>query len=209
MEEQREVKLSFGPQGVTQSAGDRQWKLSNVEKTWAVILAPSFTSLETTAYESRADFVHRLGQVVAALRAVVGEVPIDRLGVRYTDRLTGERAGSSLGTLVRREALGASSFPLDGVELRASVTESEFALTDGAQMTARWGLLPLGATLTPDVQPLDETSWVLDLDAAAFGLRLSEDEVTGTAERLCAHAYGFFRWVVTDEFIRVHGGEAK
>lgn len=209
MEEQREVKMAFGPQGVTQSAGDRQWKLTNPDKTWSVVLAPSFTSLETTQYESRTDFVGRLVQIVEALRKVVGEVQIERLGVRYTDRLQGELVADRLADLIRPEALGPASLPLNDIVIRASVTETEFELGAGVNMTARWGLLPAGATLTPDIPPVDEPSWVLDLDAAKTEIRLSEDIVAETAEYLCARLYGFFRWVVTDEFIRVHGGEAQ
>ena len=209
MEEQREVRLAFGPDGVTQSTGDRQWKLSSRDGTWTVNLTPSFTSLETTAYESRGDFVSRLGEVVAALNALVGDLSVDRLGVRYTDRLVGARASSELNRLVREEALGPARLELDGVELLASVNETEFALNDGTRMTARWGVLPPGATLTPDVPPLQERSWVLDLDAAVSNVRLSREIIEEAADRLCNHAYGFFRWVITDEFIRVHGGEVE
>lgn len=207
MEEQRGMQLVFGPEGVTQSAGDRQWRLSNDDKSWIVVLAPSFVSLETTRYDSRGDFVARITKIASALRSVVGEISIERLGVRYTDRLIGDRATVLLPQLVRSEVLGLTAAPLNAAEIRAAVTQAEFQLPDGSTMTTRCGLLAPGNTLTPDVQSVDEPSWVLDLDAAASGLRLSEDVIREAAERLCMHSYDFFRWVVTDEFIRIHGGE--
>ena len=207
MDEQRGVQLVFGPEGVTQSAGDRQWRLNSDDKQWNVVLAPSFVSLETTRYDSRNDFVARITEIAAALRSVVGEVSIERLGVRYTDRLIGDRATVLLPQLVRHEVLGLSIANLDAAEVQAAVAQAEFQLADGSAMTTRCGLLPPGSTLTPDVQPVDEPSWVLDLDAAASELRLSEDVVREAAERLCMHAYDFFRWAVTDEFIRIHGGD--
>lgn len=207
MEEQRGMQFVFGPDGVTQSAGDRQWRLTNEGNDWVVVLGPSFASLETVSYSSRSDFVTRLVQVVAALRSVVGEVDIERLGVRYTDRLVGDRATTQLPHLVRSEVLGLAAASLDTARVESAVTQTDFSLADGTTMTTRWGLLPPGNTLTPDVQAVDEPSWVLDLDAAATKLRLSEDVVRESAERLCIHAYDFFSWVVTDEFVRVHGGD--
>ena len=208
MDEQRGVQLVFGPEGVTQSSGDRQWRLSSDDKTWIVVLAPSFVSLETSNYDSRSDFVGRITEIANALRSVIGEVSIDRLGIRYTDRLIGDRATVLLPQLVRFEMLGLAATPLDVAEIRAAVSQAEFHLADGSTMTTRWGLLPPGSALTPDIQSVDELSWMLDLDAATSDLRLSEEVVREAAERLCSKVYNFFRWVITDEFIRVHGGES-
>lgn len=207
MVEQRGMQVMFGPDGVSQVAGDREWRLIDEDESWIVVLGPSFVSLETTQYSSRDDFVDRISTIAGALRSVVGDVQVERIGVRYTDRLTGEYATTSLPRLVRPEVLGLSAGSLDTATVRAAVTQAEFELADGSTMTTRWGLLPPGNTLTPDIQAVDEPSWVLDLDAAAVQLRLSEDVVRDAAERLCIHAYDFFRWAVTDDFIRVHGGD--
>jgi uncharacterized protein (TIGR04255 family) len=208
MVEQRGVQFSLGAEGVAQSVGDRQWRLSSENDEWVVVLGPSFVSLETTAYDSRSDFVDRIGRIADALRSVVGDVIVDRLGVRYTDRLIGERATTLLPELVRREVLGLVGM-LEGAEVRAAVTQAEFELADESTMTTRWGLLPPGNTLTPDVPAVDEPSWVLDIDSATTEIRLSEEVVREAAEQLCIHAYDFFRWAVTDDFIRVHGGDPK
>jgi uncharacterized protein (TIGR04255 family) len=206
MGQQRAVMLNFGPEGVSQTTGDRQWRLVNDQGTWTVVLAPSFVSLETTSYESRTDFVDRLTHVASALEATIGSVPIERLGVRYTDRLTGDDATTGLESLVRKEALGAAAFPLDGVQLRAAVSEAEFVLPDETQITARWGQLPADATLTPDLAPIDEPSWIMDIDVAASNVQLRSADVESVSRRLCEHAYNLFRWIVTDEFLRRYGG---
>ena len=206
MEEQRAVVFTLGPEGMTPTQGDRQWKLTTDEGDWVTVLGPSFVSIETTNYESRTDFVARLTEIVGALRTIIGEIDVERLGVRYTDRLVGEFATTRLPDLVRPEVLGLAAATLDSAAVQAAVTQTEFKLSDGTGMTTRWGLLPPGATLTPDIQPVDEVSWVLDLDAAVSGLRLSEDLVKERSQQLCTHAYDFFRWVVTEEFVRAHGG---
>lgn len=208
MVEQRGVHFTLGAEGLAQTMGDRQWRLSSENDEWIVVLGPSFVSLETTRYGSRSDFVDRITRIAGALRSVVGDVQVDRLGVRYTDRLTGVRATTMLPQLVRPEVLGLAGM-LEGAEVRAAVTQAEFQLADESTMTTRWGLLPPGSTLTPDVEAVEETSWVLDIDSAATQLRLSEEVVREVAEQLCIHAYDFFRWVVTDEFIRVHGGNPQ
>lgn len=207
MDEQRGIQLAFGPEGVTHSAGDRQWKLSSDDKSWIVVLAPSFVSLETTRYISRSDFVTRITKIASALRSIIGEIPIERLGVRYTDQLVGDRATALLPQLVRPEMLGLTTASLGAAKVRTAVTLAEFQLDDGSTMMTRYGLVPPGNTLTPDSQPIDELSWMLDLDAAVGELRLSEDIVLEAAERLCMHAYGFFRWAVTEDFIRLYGGD--
>jgi len=206
MNDQRGVQFAFGPDGVVETQGDRQWKLTS-DDGWTVVLGPSFVSLETVNYQSRANFLTRLAQVVTALRLIVDEIEIERLGVRYTDRLVGDYATELLPKLVRTDVVGLAAGAPPSVAVLASVTQAEFALADSSTMTTRWGLLPAGGTLTPDIQPVEEVSWVLDIDCAVTNLRLSEDVIMERSEQLCIHAHDFFRWVVTDEFIRAHGGE--
>jgi uncharacterized protein (TIGR04255 family) len=207
MDEQRGIQLLFGPDGVTQSAGDRQWRLSSQDRTWSVVLAPSFVSLETTSFSSRSDFVARLADIAETLSALVGQVVVERLGVRYSDRLVGDEILGSLTRLVRMEVLGLVAVESPSAQIKAAVTQSEFALGDGTTMIARWGLLPGGNTLTPDIPPVEEPSWVLDIDASAIDLELSAPSVVEAARALCEHSYNFFRWAVTDEFLRLHGGD--
>jgi uncharacterized protein (TIGR04255 family) len=86
------------------------------------------------------------------------------------------------------------------------MTEALFRVDD-QQLLARWGHLPPYATVDPYlVDPLDKKSWVLDLDAFIDGTRpFLADTLVTQAKALTERAYAFFRWAVTDEFLKRYG----
>lgn len=77
-----------------------------------------------------------------------------------------------------------------------------------AQLLARWGQLPPKATVDPAaLDVIAEPSWILDLDmfratSGPFDSKLVVSEVDEYADRI----YTFFRWAVTDDFLRLYGG---
>ena len=75
----------FGPQGAPPAAPQPIWRFADVESNWRVSLAPDFAAIETTAYESRKDFLKRFEAVVHALgEHVTGEAGAE--GVHPQDR---------------------------------------------------------------------------------------------------------------------------
>jgi uncharacterized protein (TIGR04255 family) len=82
--------------------------------------------------------------------------------------------------------------------------ESLFILPSGAgQIAARWGTIP-----AHDTYAIGERSWLLDLDISTvkeqeFKVESPIQQAHNFTERL----YTFWRWVVTDEFLRRYGGE--
>jgi uncharacterized protein (TIGR04255 family) len=183
------------------------WRFSDTKGTWRVSLATSFLALETTAYESRKDFVDRLRIVVDALAQHVNPQVVDRIGLRYIDRITGEPV-KNMEKYVRPEVLGVLS---NGAAktLRHSMTESVFDVPNSqAQLLARWGQLPANATTDPAaIRPIDKPSWILDLDmfsanSRPFNAKAVIKEVDSYAERI----YTFFRWAVTSDFLKLFGG---
>ena len=172
-----------------------------------VSLAPDFLALETTAYTRSSDFLERLRVVVRALEQHVAPKTVDRLGVRYIDRICGEQM-SKVQTLVRPEVLGISGTPVAELA-QHSLSETVFAPDDETRMLARWGRVPPGGTVDPAaIEPVDEPSWILDLDmSTATPFDLEEDGVIERARAFAEQLYAFFRWAVTDEFLRQYGGE--
>jgi uncharacterized protein (TIGR04255 family) len=75
-------------------------------------------------------------------------------------------------------------------------------------LRVRWGWLPAGVALDPNgLEPVDEPSWVLDLDAFREGERPFEPgAIVAEAQALAERAYGFYRWSVTDAFLTRFGG---
>jgi len=204
-EQSRGVVL--GPEGVVESRSNTSWRFHDTDGAWRVTLAPDFLALETVKYTSRDDFLHRLKLVVQALEDHVDPQVVDRLGIRYVDRIPGVDL-DDLPRLFRREVAGILATPL-AAHARHAITESVFDLPDGGQVTTRWGLIPAKGTVDPAaVDPIDEASWLLDVDVFRAETRALDtpalmSEARGFAERV----YSIFRWAVTDAFLRRYGGE--
>ena len=98
---------------------------------------------------------------------------------------------------------GIAGTPVSAQALHA-LSESMFAL-DGARLLARWGRLPPDATVDPAAI---EPSWILDLDMfSAEPVPFSTERVLEDAQRFAERIYTFFRWAVTDDFLRRYGGK--
>ncbi len=208
-EQRRGVVL--GPQGVIDERSNTEWRFKEASGAWRVTLAPDFLALETTRYSSRDDFMERLRVVLQALKEHVNPQVVDRLGVRYIDRVSGKNL-AALPQLVRPEVAGILGSPLSA-HARHTISENLFTLPeDKGQVTARWGLLPARSTMDPGVlDAIDEPSWILDTDAfqsfPAGSRELRVDPIVEQARGFAERIYSFFRWAVTDEFLRRYGGE--
>ena len=209
-EESRGVVL--GPQGVIDARSNTSWRFTEASGPWRVTLAPDFLALDTTRYSSRDDFMRRLEVVLQALKDHVDPKVVDRLGVRYIDRVSGEQDLTDLPKLVRPEVAGILGSPL-AKHARHAISENVFVLPeDEGQVTVRWGLLPAQSTVDPGgLDPIDEPSWILDTDAfqsfPAGTRELSVNSVVEQARGFAERIYSIFRWAVTDELLRRYGGE--
>ena len=198
----------LGPQGSVPTPPAVIWRFTGLDDGWRVSLAADFVAVETTAYESRGDLLDRLEQVIRALEDHIGPKVVDRLGVRYIDRIKGE-AVSEVGRLVRPEVLGVAG--------TTAAKHTSHALSEGlfnlpgqqAQLRARWGLLPSHGTVDPAaMEPIDERSWILDLDMfSTEASPFEQSAILSNARAYAERSYCFFRWVVTEEFLRLYGGE--
>lgn len=208
-EEERSVVL--GSQGVLEARSNSLWRFHEARGAWRVTLAPEFLALETTKYSSREDFMERLRLVLEALKEHVDPKVLDRLGVRYIDRVFGENL-SALPQLVRPEVAGVLVSPL-AVRAQRAISENVFILPGNAgQVIARWGLLAPQTTIDPAaLEAIEEPSWILDTDAfqsfEAGSRQLDVASVVEQARGFAERIYSIFRWAVTDEFLRRYGGE--
>lgn len=201
--------LLLGPGGAAMSARPlTTWRFTDPEGTWRTSLAPTFVALETTRYTSRADFLGRLGTVVAALQKHIDPAQVDRVGVRYIDRVTGP-AVTSLADLVRPEVRGLVGTPAEG-HLAHSITESLFSAGDTERLLTRWGYLPEDATFDPAaLEPVPERSWILDLDMfSTRPMPFAPEGIVSTATRYAERIYTVFRWAVTPAFLARFGGQS-
>jgi len=183
------------------------WRFSQPDNSWRVALAPNFLAIETTAYQSKSDFVERAKLVIEALGEHVNPQVVDRIGLRFLDRVIGAPI-ANLSKYVRSEVVGILTSEV-APNVQHALSESVFNVPEEkAQLLARWGLLPPNATVDPAaLDPIGEPSWILDLDmystgSNAFTPKNVVDAISGYADRI----YAFFRWAVTEEFLKLYGG---
>jgi uncharacterized protein (TIGR04255 family) len=202
---ERSPNLVLGPDGLGLGKSQPAWRFADVAGEWRVSLTSVFLALETTRYTSRSDFLDRLRVVLEALDEHVKPKLVDRLGVRYIDRITGS-AVDEIEDLVRPEVRGING-TIAATHASHALSESMFELGD-ARMLARWGRLPEGTTVDPAaIEPASEKSWILDLDMfSAAPTPFAIDEIMKLSERFAERIYAIFRWAVTDDFLRRYGG---
>ena len=184
------------------------WRFFDKDRHWRISLAPNFLALETRAYESRSDFTRRTVDVMHALSNTINPNIMTRIGVRYVNQIYGSK-WEELSRFVRPEMLGIF---IEEHKDKLSRTLNELAgETDVGSMTSRWGYMPANHTHEPDLMPQISTpSWFLDIDIYkqfAKPESFDVDKIESLVMRLATRAYGFFRWTVSDEFLRSCGGD--
>lgn len=207
LERATEAQVLLGPDGVQKVEGGVVWTFSAAQDGWQVALTPSFVALSTPTYTNRDDFLSRLDTLLALTEQWLKPRRVTRFGVRYVDRIDGAKL-DRLTEFVRTEVLGPIAVELgEGASLRHSITECSYDLEHGNTFRARWGRLPAGASLDPSVPPVKSASWVLDLDAAVENVDFDRAELTARAATFGDVIYRYYRWAVTSEFLRAHGGQ--
>jgi len=204
----QQIVVSRSNVAISAVNGQDVWRFQDTRRNWRISLAPSFLALETDHYRSRADFLERFSVLVRALHEHIKPSHVERLGMRYIDRVEGV-SRDELADLLRPELVGVLNGPL-GAQTSLSVSESLFNVPEeGAQLRARWALTPPHTTIDPaTIPPSDVESWVLDLDMfSALQTEFHSEEVLERIERFAARIYSCFRWATTDNFLRRFGGE--
>lgn len=202
-----EAQVLLGPDGVQKSEGGVVWKFSSGLGQWQVALTPGFVALSTSTYTDRREFLGRINFLLERLEEWLRPRRVTRLGIRYVDRIDGTDM-DRLSEFVRPEVLGPALIePGQYGALRHALTECQYDLADGSSLRARWGRLPPGTSLDPSVSPVDTPSWVCDLDAAVENLDFDRSALMARAATFGDVIYRYYRWAVTPEYIRAHGGE--
>lgn len=213
LQEERFQQIAIGPLGLPPAREEVIWRFGDreMQPQWRVSLSADFVALETSAYASRAHFLSRFERVVQALEQSFKPAQCQRLGVRYIDRMEGD-AVSRIAELIRPKILGIAlpnqEPPLSlGAAVLHLMTEAAIAAQEG-RITARWGSMPENATYDPNaLEPIDEPSWILDLDMFTTAPVAFQSEVlASTAKAFAERIYAVFREMVTDEFLRFYGG---
>lgn len=209
------LQVTIGQSGQpVQQAGGPIWRLRSADQLSTVALSSSSLTYETSIYTGRTQFCGTLEGLASALVATTNVPAFSRVAVRYTNRMVG-LGTKELRSFFHPELLGVVGAADDGpAQQTHALSQSIFAFGGpGQNLLAQWGILPQGASIDPALAPATEPSWILDLDSfvdypdISTALLAKPGQVSKVASECAERAYRFFRWSVTDEFLRVHGGE--
>lgn len=206
--EEKEVNYSITPAGVTQHVVGSVFQWISVDQAWCISLAKRFVTLYCTKYTAYPELDERLRVALTHVRELINIQVIERIGVRYVNRLSDDSALGDLARLVKPEVLGYQGLPLisEDVAIRSSANQALYTVGD-CTLQVRSGMIPGGETVDPAVKPLPGQSWVLDLDASIEGRSVLDiDQVSGRASQLSDIAYDYFKHVITEGFIEQFSG---
>lgn len=65
-----------------------------------------------------------------------------------------------------------------------------------------------GEDVPAAIAPVDDASWVLDLDASHGEREFDSAAIVDQVQLFSDRIYRYFRWVVTDDFLTSHGAAA-
>ena len=183
------------------------------ESGWTVSLCQDFMSLSTntpSAYKSRDDFVGRLKSVTESLRNHLNPGRVNRLGVRFVDRVSGEdEEMRNLDKFIHADFLGPDmSRHVPGGHPQI-VSRALLPAREG-KIIAHWGFLaPNEKIATLDtVEALPYSCWVLDLDifTSESSIDFDPDAISQKTGEFADRIYAVFRHVFLPEFILKRGG---
>lgn len=203
--EARNINYVITPEGITQSDVGSVYQWVSVDDAWHISLARQFMTLFCTKYpqDGYGALDGRLRVALEALHTALRVPLVDRVGVRYVNRLSKEEDMRDLKTLVLPEVLGYQAIdPLvPGPSLQSSTNQTTYKVGD-ASLQVQSGVLPPTQTVDPAISPVQSPSWVLDLDASKEGRQLFDvDELALTASFMADIAYDYFKLIATPAFV--------
>lgn len=181
------------------------WKFRDLKSHWQVVLTPDFVTLEAFKYSSRADFLERLENILAAVQSTYAPSAALRVGVRYVDCIKPPYI-EKIEDLFQNAVLGIHNTAL-GNAADVNMTECLLRAAEG-KIQCRWGFLPDGATHDPGIPlPSGGKSWVLDLDMfSSEQMPFDAADLSQVVRSYAGRLYAVFRWMIKEEFLRTFGG---
>lgn len=202
------VGLLVGPEGVKQTQeASKIWRMRSADDNWTVSITDNFLALQVKSYPGRTSFGERLSALLAPFLEVIAPPYVERLGVRYINRVHDSEILDKLPSTITTEVLGAVSASLpESVTLKHSISESLYDL-QGRMLQVRSGYLSSGVGYDPIIPIADHPTWTLDLDAfSSSRTSFTITDVNLLYKELASIIYRYFRWAVTWDFLESYGG---
>ncbi|GFK19182.1 TIGR04255 family protein [Corynebacterium glutamicum] len=197
-----EQGIQITPEGMSPIQGSKAYQWRSVDDIWTVHLTKLFVSVFCVKHEnySYSSLEGHLVDVTRLMEEVLGIRTIERVGVRYVNRISDPELLGSLTQVFDPAVLGFEQLATrSDVSLESNVTQGRYSVED-VLIQARSGILPPSETLDPAIPPLGKRSWVLDLDAS-HDKRTQYDplETLCMVGRLADAAYDFFKLVLRED----------
>ncbi|WUH97780.1 TIGR04255 family protein [Spirillospora sp. NBC_00431] len=209
LQQKHEISLIISPgEAVTQQQQQAPiWYLRSADEQWAVTVTLNSLALETSSYEGRTDFLQRLRYLIETFSDIVRVPYINRIGIRYTNRIYQQDKLRRMDHYIQPAIMGAMAIPTPPGTKRSHAISDALFHTGENSLQARWGMLPANAVLDPSIPRVDAENWILDLDSfASVRMEAEADQIINRAQGLAEQAYRMFRWIVTDSFIEEFRG---
>jgi uncharacterized protein (TIGR04255 family) len=204
-----EISIEFGPGGPTPRT-QWVWWMAGVDETgWVVSVSNGFLSVSARHYTSRADFLSRFRRALEALHGLLAPPLTDRLGIRYISRVEDDALLLELSSLLRAEVAGDLAAELgDGATRQRELVDALYRADEQSMLQARWGIVEPGLTYDLSIPPAQHRAFVLDVDVFSTSVSpFSPGELIDLSRRFAERQYRFFRWAVTDDYLRAFGGQ--
>lgn len=199
-------EIQFTSDGVKSVPGEPVYQWKSADGIWTVSLTRTFASIYCSHHDGYryTEMEGHIDQVCERLGTSLGIVAINRVGLRYVNRITDSTTMDELGQTFDPAVLGYSQLSIPSeVALAADVSQGEYSIED-ITLHVRSGHLPPNQTLDPAIPDVDCVSWTLDMDASIDHPQAFDAlAVRSTASKLADTIYDFFKLVLKE------GGEQK
>ncbi|MET3769365.1 uncharacterized protein (TIGR04255 family) [Marisediminicola sp. UYEF4] len=200
MSRQAEMQVTFTSTGLQEQQTGHIIRFTSVDEAWNISLGNNFLALDTNQYEGHTDFIERLRVVLDALTEVASIPLTERIGYRYTNRVTGKADIDSVPARFAPSVLGGMGAAVSDHTLLHTITETVFSAED-ALLLIRSARVRANESIDPSLPPVDEDSWILDLDAyEEQRTPFDVARIADRCEKLAGIAHQHFNEVVTEKF---------
>jgi uncharacterized protein (TIGR04255 family) len=184
------------------------WEFERPRTSWKVSLSPEFVAVYGPAYNNSQEYLTELEAILNEVSEYFAPSACRRIGLRHVNRIGMNQPFEVSGKYVRPELHGFLDVQLPpSASLRYSLTETEFQLARNTRILAKWGLVPGGSIVDPNIEVADTQHFLLDIDV--FSIESHEFDVEWILERMHDYtqsSYRFFRWSLTEEGLETYRG---
>ncbi|NVC25304.1 TIGR04255 family protein [Kocuria salina] len=201
-----ESGIQITPEGVTPIQGDNAHQWRTIDDVWTINLTKNFVSIYCIQHENYgfSELQQYTNLVADLLESTLNVRSIDRIGLRYVNRISNSSVLEELGTIFSSAVLGYAQLEvLPDVTSVSNISQGAYQVEE-VLLQARSGMLAPGQTVDPAIPSVNRPSWVLDIDASIEKRRVFDPEDFESAiGKLADTAYDFFKLVLRE------GGEDR